>query len=125
MTIEKDNESMDFAKKLKKLRQQKGWSQGQLAKKIDSDLQRISKYERGVVTPTTEMAAKIAVVFEVSLDYLILDKEISTTNVENEELLHRLEEIDKLPNSDQDILINLIDAYIKRRKFETLAKQPY
>lgn len=48
----KNKESMlsrDFPKKLKALRTKKGWSQGQLGNKIGADLQRISKYERGVM----------------------------------------------------------------------------
>ena len=115
--------SIKFHQQLKQLRQQRGWSQGQLAKKIGSDLQRISKYERGIVSPSTEMAVKIASVFQVSLDYLILDEGANIKKVEDSKLLKRVEEITLLPQEDQNILLNLIDAYVKRKKFEELVSR--
>ena len=65
--------SPDFPSKLRTLRKDRGWSQGQLAQKIGADLQRISKYERGVIWPTMELMVKIAKVFDVSVDFLIRD----------------------------------------------------
>jgi len=53
----KDEESAlskDFPEKLCILRKNKGWPLGQLGKKIVADLQRISKYERGVMLPTMD-----------------------------------------------------------------------
>ena len=46
-------------------------TQGQLAQKIGADIQRISKYERGVLTPTTEIMVKLSDILDVSLDYLL------------------------------------------------------
>ncbi len=59
--------------KLKKLRQTRGFSQAQLGKKLGVNVQLISKYERGIVCPPTNMMIKIATVFDVSLDYLLLN----------------------------------------------------
>jgi len=67
MTKKQSIVSPDFPKKLKQLRQTKEWSQGQVAMKIGVDLQRISKYERGVLYPTTELVLKLADLFEVQL----------------------------------------------------------
>ncbi len=61
--------STDFPAKLKELRKKRGWSQGQLAQKIGADLQRISKYERGVIWPTMELTVKMAEAFDVSVDF--------------------------------------------------------
>ena len=116
--------SKNFPDKLKYLRKDRGWSQGELAKQIGSDMQRISKYERGVVYPTTEMLVRIADVFQVGLDDLIRDGfEVKTNSMKNQELLNRFQEVSDLPEQDQSILINLLDAYIKRHKFEKLVKE--
>lgn len=116
--------SKNFPEKLKSLRKERGWSQGELAKQIGSDMQRISKYERGVVYPTTEMLVRIADVFQVGLDDLVRDGfEVKTNSMKNQELLNRFNEVSDLPEQDQSILINLLDAYIKRHKFEKLVKE--
>ena len=56
---------------LVKLRKQKGLSQVDLALAIDVDSNSISRYERGVVKPTVEMAQKFADFFNVSVDELL------------------------------------------------------
>ena len=115
--------SADFPAKLKELRKNKGWSQGQLAKKIDADLQRISKYERGVIWPTMELMVKLAKVFDVSIDFLIRDDQnTAVTKIRNQKLLNRLEAINNLPQEDQETVVSFLDAFIKRRKFEELVQ---
>jgi len=113
--------SPNFPAKLRVLRKSHGLSQGQLAKKIGADLQRVSKYERGVIWPTMELMVKIAKVFDVSVDFLIRDdKEAAIGKIRNQELLHQLEEINNLPEEDQETVVSFLDAFIKRRKFEEL-----
>lgn len=120
---ENTNTLQDLPDKLKNLRQSRGWSQGQLGKKLGINVQLISKYERGVVCPPTPMMVKIASVLDVSLDYLLRDdKNIAVNKIKNQELLNRIEEIEKLPEEDQRVLTNLLDAYIKKYKFELLAQ---
>ena len=82
-------EKKDFPEKLRALRKNREWSQGQLGQKIRADLQRISKYERGVMLPTMELMVRIAKVFDVSVDFLIRDdKEAAVGKIRNQELLH-------------------------------------
>lgn len=120
----KDKESTlskEFPNKLKELRTKKSWSQGQLGKKIGADLQRISKYERGVMWPTMELMVRIAKAFDVSVDYLIREEEnIAINKIKNTELLHKIEEVNRLTEEDQHTIISFLDAFIKRRKFEEL-----
>lgn len=113
--------SKDFPEKLKKLRKNRGWSQGQLAQKIGADLQRISKYERGVMWPTMELMVRIAKAFEVTVDYLIRDEEnAAISRIKNQTLLHQIEEVNNLADEDQKTVISFLDAFIKRKKFEEL-----
>ena len=113
--------SPEFPNKLRHLRKTKGWSQGQLGKMIGADLQRISKYERGVMWPTMELMVRLAKVFEVSVDYLIRDKENATiSKIKNPDLRHQIEEVNDLPDADQETVVSFLDAFIKRRKFEML-----
>lgn len=77
-----------LSKKLKQARKQKGITQGQLSQKIGADIQRISKYERGILIPTTEIMIKLSNALDVSLDYLLKnDKNRVTSKVKNAELI--------------------------------------
>jgi len=114
---------LDLPNKLKKLRQSRGWSQGQLGKKLSVNVQRVSKYERGIISPPLNMVVKIASVFEVSLDYLLRNENnVAVNKIKNQELLKRIEEIENLEDEDQRVLTVLLDAFIKKRKFEVLAQ---
>ena len=121
MTDKQSAISPDFPKKLKQLRQSKEWSQGQVAMKIGVDMQRISKYERGVLFPTTELALKLADLFEVSLDYMLRNEENMASNrIKNPDILKQLEAIDNLPEEKQKNVVALLEAFIKQQKLEEL-----
>lgn len=63
---------MKFGEKLKKLRKEKGWSQIELAKKMDVTNRTISSYERGEAYPKKLNAiTKISALFGVSIDNLL------------------------------------------------------
>jgi transcriptional regulator with XRE-family HTH domain len=113
--------SADFPTKLRDLRKGRGWSQGRLAQKIGADLQRVSKYERGVIWPTMELMVAIAKAFDVTVDFLIRDdKNAAVGKIKNQALLNQLEQINDLPEEDQKTVVSFLDAFIKRRKFEEL-----
>jgi len=65
---------MEFNNKLYELRKQKGFSQEELANRLNVSRQTISKWEVGESTPDMEKLAAISDLFEVSLDELVLDK---------------------------------------------------
>lgn len=65
---------MEFSTQLKKLRTEKKLSQDALAEQLFISRQSISKYETGESTPDLENLIKIADIFEVSLDELVLAK---------------------------------------------------
>ncbi len=116
--------SKDLCRRLKDLRMNRGWSQGQVAKKIGADPQRVSKYERGITFPTADVLIKIASTFDVTLDYLLRGvKDISPEDIENQELLRRIEKISKLPKEEQEAVILVLDAFIKKHQFEKAAYQ--
>jgi transcriptional regulator with XRE-family HTH domain len=117
-----DEISPEFPEKLKKARIVKGLTQGQLARKIGADTQRVSKYERGVAAPTTALLVKLAEALDVTTDYLIRGGATSpASSIADPELLERFQHISDLPEQDQTVLISVIDAFIKKRRFESVA----
>ncbi|WP_439425591.1 helix-turn-helix transcriptional regulator [Oenococcus alcoholitolerans] len=69
-----------FASQLYKYRKDAGYSQDDIAKKMFVSRQAVSKWESGESTPDLSNLVKLAELFEVSLDELILDSK--KTNVD-------------------------------------------
>jgi len=113
--------TLSFPGMLRQLRKKKDWSQGQLAQKAGIDLQKVSKYERGVSSPPIATLIDIAKALGVSLDYLVTGRNTSAEKMKNAQLIERIEEIEKLPTEYQNTLISVLDSFIKRHKFEELA----
>lgn len=61
----------DFGIRLKTLREQKGYTQAELAGKLHVTAQSISGYENNIQSPPLDTAAKICTVLNTSLDSLV------------------------------------------------------
>ena len=70
---------MEFNNKLYDLRKRRGFSQEELANRLNVSRQTISKWELGDSAPDMEKLVAISDLFEVSLDELVLDKEPAQT----------------------------------------------
>jgi len=62
---------MIFAKKLKQLRQQTGWSQEQLADRLNVTRQAVAKWERGTGFPDIDNVQALAKLFNTSVNELL------------------------------------------------------
>jgi transcriptional regulator with XRE-family HTH domain len=112
---------MPFAKKLRELRKQHKWSQDELASKVGVHGRHIGKYENGQVMPNTDTLIRIAKVFDVSLDYLVLD--IETPKLENlfdKDVLGYLEKLSGMGDKDKEVIKSLLEAYVKKRQVEAI-----
>lgn len=115
---------MNFSQKLKLLRKEKGWPQDELSEKIVIDGRQISRYENNKITPSTECIVKIAEVFNVSIDYLLLEDAPRTPiKFKDEKLIEKFKLIDNMSEEDKLSLIHIIDAIEAKNKFKNLAGQ--
>ena len=62
---------MILAEKITQLRKQKGWSQEELANRLQVSRQAVSKWEGGASIPDLDKILKLSALFEVSTDYLL------------------------------------------------------
>ena len=104
---------IDIANRVISLRKQKGWSQTELAKIVGCSREIISKYEKSSVTPSLDIAKKIADAFGVSLDYLVGEGQNASFDKKNVE---RLEVIQNMETEEKNKLISIIDAVIRDYK---------
>ncbi len=116
---------MTIGNRIKRLRQERGWSQAQLGQRLGVHQKQISGYERGVHVPSAEMLAKISEVFDVSLDYLIVGGQAGGQRVEvgDRELLRQMAEIDRLPEDEKSAIKTVLETFILKHRFQQVASE--
>ncbi|MBQ8380762.1 MAG: helix-turn-helix transcriptional regulator [Clostridia bacterium] len=96
---------MILADKIIKLRKKNGWSQEELAEKMNVSRQAVSKWESAQAIPDLEKILQLGALFGVTTDYLLKD------NIENEEFTDN--------SSDSTIKIFTLEeanTYLEQRK---------
>lgn len=70
-----------ISEKIKNLRQTRGWTQAELARRIGITRNGINSWEQGLSTPSPASLVDLAKIFSVSTDYLLGIETLSTVNV--------------------------------------------
>ena len=104
---------LNIGERITQLRKQQNLSQDELAKKVGVSRTIIGNYERNANTPSIEVLLKLAKVFNVSVDFLIGEGEISSYD---KEVLKRIEDIERLDPDTKKHLFFLIDNVIQNFK---------
>ncbi|MCP4482177.1 MAG: helix-turn-helix transcriptional regulator [bacterium] len=104
---------LNIGDKIILFRKQKGWSQGDLAKKIGSSREMVGKYERDDNLPSIEMTLKIAKAFEVTVDFLIGEGEFASFD---KRLMDRIKAFENLDEGTKTKIFDMIDVYIRDAK---------
>lgn len=66
---------MNLSDKIIMLRKKEGWSQEELAHRLQISRQAVSKWESGKSLPDTDKIIQLSQLFQVTTDYLLLDQE--------------------------------------------------
>ena len=109
---------MEIGNTITQLRKQRGLSREDLGNTVGTSGAVIGRYERGEITPSVEIANKIANALDVSLDYLVGN---ASTVVRDKKILERMETIADMPEAEQAQIFNVIDALIRDHR----AKKAY
>lgn len=103
---------MTFGERITLIRKQLKWSQEDLAKKVGTSAPIIGRYERDEIKPSIEVAAKMAELLNVSLDYLVGKTDVLLDN----KVMNRITEIQKLSPDEQKTVFSLLDAFLRDTK---------
>lgn len=114
---------MTLGERIKRLRQERNWSQTQFAQKLKVHQKQISGYERNVHVPSTELLIRMADLFNASLDYLAFDdrEDLQQVQIADRDLLQKLEAIDRLTDADRTTVKAVLDTFILKNRFQQLA----
>jgi bacteriophage CI repressor helix-turn-helix domain len=107
---------MAFAERLKELRKQAHLTQVELAKQLGIGQSSYADWERGKKKPTQENLVKIAQVLNVSIDYLVGNSEEKTDELDNIELLFRMNSKGLTEKEKKIFKKELIEFMEERRK---------
>ena len=91
-----------LGKRINELRTAFGWSQVQLAEKLNITKQTVSNWENENIQPSIDMLVRLADIFHVSADYLLGRNDVPTVNVEG------------LPVNFVAHLVQIIEDYKKK-----------
>lgn len=106
---------MEFSERLKKLRKDAGLTQVDVSSKLGISQPAYASWERGVKKPTQENLVKIAQVLNVSVDYLVGNSEEKLDELNNIELLFRMNS-KGLTEEEKEIFKKELIEFMEERK---------
>lgn len=112
-----------FGKRLKELRNQRRWTQKEVAAKIGLQLSQLNKYESGMHVPPADKLLQLAELFATTTDYLLLGTVSDMPPLNNVRLFERFQALAQCEPEEQEAVIRLIDAVIVKHRVES-AMQP-
>ena len=108
---------MNLGDNMMLLRKKKKLSQAALGTIIGTSGDVVGRYERGDITPSIDVVAKVADALEVSIDFLIGRTSLRL----DQEAVKRLENISSLSEQNKKFILNMIDMALR----DFLSKQAY
>jgi len=112
-----------FPRRLLELRKARGWSQPELAAKIGTSGTIIGRYERGLITPSIDVARRLAEAFSVTLDYLVVDGGPANA-LQDKVMITRWDSLVTLPPVDRDRIIFVLDSLIREAQTRKAFRNP-
>lgn len=108
---------MEFSERLKNLRKQAHLTQTDVAEKLGISQQAYASWERGVKKPTQDNLVKISQILNVSIDYLVGNSEEKSDDLDNIELLFRMNSKGLTDEEKAVFKKELIEFMEERKKF--------
>jgi transcriptional regulator with XRE-family HTH domain len=116
---------MDIAANIKKLREQQGMIQKQVASELGIGYSNYNKMENGMREPSVGELQKLAKLFSITVDELINPEEITLKEVviEDKTVSEKVRLISQLDQEDQHAVYRIIDGMLTKNKFQTFFEQ--
>lgn len=110
---------MNFASNLKASRTEKNISQEELAKQIGVHPNHLSRYERGLASPSIEVVQKIAEVLGISIDRLVFGKENNVeASVSDRELIDLFRKTQLLSDKQKEMVKEFLGSFVLKTNLQ-------
>jgi len=116
---------MTIGKNIKKIREQRGMTQQQIADLIAMHRSNYSKVESGQREPSIDALNKIAKHFGITLDELVnlKGKVPVEEKLEDKTAIEQVKLINELDEEDKAMVFRLIDTIVTKKKFKDFFQQ--
>jgi len=112
----------EFGPRLRRLREERGISQTELARLLSIDYMQVYRYEKGQNLPSVETAIRLAHILQVSTDELLTGSERSgPPAIKSIKLFETLRTLENLPKEKQELALQILDSVIVRHELEAIA----
>ena len=102
------------------LRKERKMTQEELAKLLNTSISVVGRYERDEMTPSVEVAKKIAGFLDTTVGYLLGETEKADL-FKDPTMLKRLNELDKMNKEDKKHILHVLDGFIKSVRLKNIA----
>jgi transcriptional regulator with XRE-family HTH domain len=104
--------------KIKELRKEKGWTQAELAERLDMHPVNLNKLEQGKNMPSADSLIRLSDIFNVSIDYLLSDEvqKKESTILKDKELLESFTKVERMDDKAKEIVKELLDSFIIKQQ---------
>ncbi len=105
----------DLGTRIQGLRKDKKLTQQELSKRVQISHPQIVRYETKGVQPPADVLARLADVFDVSIDYLVNGNQSDKVeqSLKDAELIKKFKQLDKLPEEEKKSILNVLSALIR------------
>ncbi len=121
--ISENMAQMSFGERVKKLRKDRNWTQGELGERAQVNGHNVSRYENGHLQPSKRTAEKFAQALGVSPEELLftgIPTEQPSLAIEDAELLHLFREVADLPESDRIAIKRILAIVVKQNRLQQM-----
>ena len=111
---------MDLAKNIKKLREEKGLLQKQVAAEIELGVSHYNKIENGQREASVKILDRLAKLYSITIDQIVnLEEDIPTVvSVEDKTAIEQMQLIQKLNDKDRSTVFSIIETMLTKQKFQ-------
>jgi transcriptional regulator with XRE-family HTH domain len=109
-----------YGKKMAALRKERKMTQEELAKKLSTSISVVGRYERDEMTPSIEVAKKIAGFLDTTVGYLLGETEKADL-FKDPAMLKRLSDLEKLDAKNKSHILSVLDGFLQSVKFKNIA----
>ncbi|MFS1520347.1 helix-turn-helix domain-containing protein [Flavobacterium covae] len=110
---------MKIGDKIKKAREAKGWSQKEVALKLNMDQSQYSKVENNKTDPLLSTIEKIIEALGITFEELIsADKIFKDVDSFDKSLVEKIQLIEQLEENDKKSVFSIIDGLVAKQKLK-------
>lgn len=120
---QKEPAAASIGQNIRSLRTQRGWTQDELARRLDVRKSQVGNYEGGWSYPSVPVLKKLSEAFGVSIDALVFGQEAPESCITDKDLFEFFKRVDRLDYRSKFIIREMIEGQLARVELEEERKK--